>query len=284
MRLAVAKRIVAGTATILSCLIGQAGLANAQSPAASTVSEIITAKLEQHTIAGLVSRQPDRQAFKHGIVLFPGYPGIMRLREENGAPAYELKGNFLLRSSEHWLDADTLVVAADAPSDEWNWFSQRFRATPRYGADIASLLKEVESRYAVGEWTFVGTSEGSISAYHAARMNPALAKRVILTASVFTPSRNGPGLSGASPDELKMSVLLVHHEDDPCNITRHKDSAEFAAKGNYPLITVKGGGPGRGNPCMAFTAHGFVGVEMETVQAMRAWVQTGQATAVVSPK
>ena len=31
----------------------------------------------------------------------------------------------------------------------------------------------------------------------------------------------------------------------------------------------------RGDACQAFTAHGFVGIESETVAAMRSWVKTG---------
>ena len=254
----------------------------ADSPA--SVSEIVHGRAGDYTIAGLVSRQRDRSAFRHGIALFPGHPGIMRLREEGGSIDYELKGNFLVRSSRHWLDDDTLVVAVDAPSDQWSSFSQEFRATPRYAKDVAALLDAVAAKYPVGEWTFVGTSEGSISAYHAARMNPAHAKRLALTASVFSASRNGPGLSGVRPDELGMPLLIVHHEDDPCPITRYKDAAGFAAAGKSPLLTVRGGGPARGNPCMAFTAHGFVGVEAETVHAIRSWVRSGAVPADVQGK
>lgn len=247
-------------------------------------SELVVAGNENHSIAGLILHTPERREYRHGIALFPGHPGILRLRMEDAAIVHELKGNFLIRSARHWLDEQTLVVAVDAPSDEWSGFSQAFRATPRYGADIASLLKAVEQRFKVAEWTLVGTSEGSVSAFHAARMNPEVARRLILTASVFSASRNGPGLSNVRRDDLPMPVMLVHHEDDPCRYTRHADAVTFAMTGATPLMTVKGGGPARGNPCMAFTAHGFVGVEKETVEAMRRWVQTGSAPQEIRPR
>jgi hypothetical protein len=44
-----------------------------------------------------------------------------------------------------------------------------------------------------------------------------------------------------------------------------------------PLLTVRGGGPEKGDPCHAFTAHGFVGMEREVVLAMRSWIKTGTA-------
>ena len=49
-------------------------------------------------------------------------------------------------------------------------------------------------------------------------------------------------------------------------------------------MTVRGGGPARGPACMAFTQHGFVGVEVETVLAMRSWIKTGVVPADVEKK
>ena len=120
--------------------------------------EIVTAKLERYGISALVMRQDGAKAFKHGIALFPGHPGIMKLQEENGRPQYEMRGNMLVRSRRHWLDDETLVAVLDAPSDEWASFTQGFRASPRYGADIGAVLNEISRRYPVAEWTFVGTS------------------------------------------------------------------------------------------------------------------------------
>lgn len=246
-------------------------------PAWAQVDQVVTAKLQGYTIAGLVTHAEGAKAgFKHGIALFPGHPGIMKLQEENGKPHYEMRGNFLVRSRRHWLDEETLVVALDAPSNEWTSFSQDFRATARYGADVSALLKEVSNLYRVEEWTFAGTSEGSISAFHAARMNPQLARRVILTSSLWAATRNGRGLSDARPDQVPMPLLIVHHEDDPCEHTSYREAKRFAEKARAPLVTVRGGGPEKGGACQAFTAHGFVGVERPVVLAMRSWVKTGQ--------
>jgi hypothetical protein len=207
----------------------------------------------------------------------------MRLREEDGRIKFDMGGNMLVRSRRWWLDGETIVAVVDAPSDQWGSFSQRFRETDRYGADVAALLQEIGRQFGVQDWTFVGTSEGSISAFHAARMNPALAKRAILTSSVFVAGRNGPGLSSARYEDLKSKLLWVHHEDDPCSFTQYRDARSAAEKSGAPLVTVRGGGPGRGDACQAFTAHGFVGVERETVLAMRSWIQTGTVPADVRP-
>jgi pimeloyl-ACP methyl ester carboxylesterase len=243
--------------------------------------EVVTVPLQRGTIAALVMHQEGAKDFKYGIALFPGHPGIMKLRQENGAPQYEMRGNYLVRSRRHWLDAETLVAVVDAPSDEWASFSQHYRSTPPYGEALKALLEELARRYALRDWTLVGTSEGSISAFHAGRMNPQLARRVILTSSVFKPGRNGPGLAGVDWKALKATLLFAHHADDPCEYTTFREAQRAAEASGAPLLTVRGGGPAKGGACQAFTAHGFVGVEREVVLAMRNWVKTGVSPAAI---
>ncbi len=252
--------------------------------ATAHVEEVVTVKRDGYTISGLAMHAENRKSFRQGVALFPGHPGIMRIQAgADGEPTFELKGNFLIRTRRFWVDEETLVLSVDAPSNEWGRFSQQFRETPRYGEDIAALLGAAAQKFGVAEWTFVGTSEGSVSAFHAARMNPKLARRLILTSSVFEPSRNGPGLSWAKLEELPAQTLWVHHADDGCEFTPYRDAQAFAKRSGKPLVTVRGGGPGKGDACQAFRAHGYVGVERRTVEAMRAWVKTGKAPAEVQP-
>jgi hypothetical protein len=77
-------------------------------PNLSHPTHVVTIKLNGYTISGLVTLLQDGKTFKYAIALFPGHPGIMRLREENGQPEFELGGNFLVRSRRHWLDEETL--------------------------------------------------------------------------------------------------------------------------------------------------------------------------------
>lgn len=245
------------------------------------VNNVLVVPLRDHSIFGLVTHSPQAKKFKYGIALFPGYPSIMKLREEAGQLRFDLGGNFLIRSRRHWLDEEAMVIAVDAPSDQWASFSQQFRQDPRYGADVAALLAEAGRRYAVSDWTLVGTSEGTVSAFHAARMNPGLAQRLILTASLFINGRNGPGLSGVGWDGLTPRLLWVHHESDPCALTPYRSARQFVDTSRSPLLTVRGGAPASGAPCEARTAHGFVGSERETVLAMRSWVRTGVVPADV---
>jgi hypothetical protein len=253
----------------------------ATDPNFANPTQLVTVKRDGYAVTGMVTHLEGAKGFKYGVALFPGHPGIMRLREEDGRIRFDLFGNFLVRSRRWWLDGETLVAVVDAPSDQWGSFNQRWRESPRYGADVAALLTKIGNKFGVNDWTYVGTSEGSISAFHAGRMNPELAKRVILTASVIRAGRNGPGLSGVDYSQLKSKLLWVNHEDDPCGFTLHSLAKDAAKSSGAPLVTVRGGGPARGDACMAYTQHGFVGVEKETVLAMRSWIKTGAVPADV---
>ena len=251
---------------------------------ALAANTLLTVPVDDYSISGLVTHLPEAKDFRYGIVLFPGYPSIMKLREEAGRIRFDLGGNFLIRSRRHWLDEETLVISVDAPSDQWATFRQQFRQTRRYGADVAALLAEASHRYGIKDWTLVGTSEGTVSAFHTARMNPAIVTRLILSSSTFVSSGNGPGISGVDWKEIQAKLLWVHHENDGCQYTPYRDAQRHAEMTRSPLITVRGGGPARGSPCEAFSQHGFVGIELDTVQAMRVWVKTGKApTEVVRP-
>jgi hypothetical protein len=265
------------TAAFVAFLLGMPAAYGQQprDPNLAHPTQVVTVAGKGYTISGLVTHRQDAKKVRYGLAMFPGHPGIMRLTDEGGEPRFELRGNFLVRSRRHWLDEETLVVVVDAPSDQWGRFDHAFRERPRYGADVAALLKEAGRRHGVEDWTFIGTSEGSVSAFHAARMNPGLARRVILTSSLFLPSRNGPGLSRVNWKELPAKTLWVHHEDDPCTYTAYRDAMRFAEKSGAPLLTVRGGGPYRGEPCQAQSAHGFAGIEVDTINAVRSWVKTG---------
>jgi len=244
---------------------------------AVALEDLVVVRLPERSIAALVDRLPQSTRPKRAIALFAGNPGILRLRSEDGETKFGMRGNFLIRARRHWLDADTIAVSIDAPDDEWASFSHQFRATPRYGEDLRALLDAVEAKYGALDWIAVGTSEGAVSAFHAARMLPTRFRRVILTASLFLPNRNGAGLSDADWSQLSVPLLWVHHEDDPCHVTAYSDAQAHAKATGAPLVTVRGGGPARGPNCKARTQHGFIGVEQPAIEAMRVWIATGRA-------
>lgn len=261
------------------------GIAYAQVPLGDTtaVEHIVTAKLDDHSISGLVSHLPGHTSFKYGIAVFPGYPSIMRLHEEDGRPVFQQQGSLMVKGRRLWLDDDTLVLTVDAPDDEWSSFDHYFRRSARYGKDIAALLGAVMKQYPVADWTFVGHSEGAVSAYGAAVPNLDKVKRLVLISSVIYPTRNGPGLSALDWDMLAGRLLWVHHADDPCEHTTYGAAQKFAADTHSPLLTVRGGSEGHGDPCRAGSIHSLPGMEKPTFDAIKTWIKTGTAPASVGP-
>ena len=245
------------------------------------VSEtVVTATFADRSISALATHFERHQQFKRAIVLMPGHPGIMKIQS---AGTFQLKGNFLIRSRKLWLDQDTIVFSVDAPSDEWQGFTGGFRASGRYTEDIKGLVLEIGKRFGPLPLVIVGTSEGSVSAYYAARALGQANVKVIFTSSLFNNSKNSPGLASLDFDDFKIPILWVHHVADPCQWTPYWQAKRYADKTRSPLITVKSSDQGRGDPCAAFSPHGYIGVEAQTVLAMKNWVINGEVKDVVVP-
>ncbi len=210
----------------------------------------------------------------------PGHPGIMKIQS---AESFGMKGNFLIRSRKAWVDSETIVFSVDAPSDEWYGFTGYFRSTPRYAADIQALVQAIRAQYGALILTVVGTSEGSVSAYYVARALDDAGVKVIFSSSLFQSSKNSRGLNTLDFEGIKSPMLWVHHASDPCKFTSYSDAQRMADKTRTPLLTVRSSNAGTGNPCEARSPHGYIGVEQETVAAMKAWVVRGVVADVVLP-
>jgi hypothetical protein len=250
---------------------------------AGFTNELIVVPFKDHTMAGLVTRRPEDKKFTHALALFPGSPGQRKLQMQNGQLAMEQRGNFLIRARRHFLEPGFLTVVVDAPSDYWfGLFRHDFRASPRYGEDVKSLVDEVNKRYGELDWTFIGTSEGSVSAVHAARMVPP--KRVVLSSSLTSSNFQGPGLRFSDVKALTIPVLWVHHRNDPCRGTPYSTAKSWAEEMHAPLITVIGSQGAQGDPCEARSEHGYAGREVQTIKAILAWIRTGQAPSEVGER
>jgi predicted alpha/beta hydrolase family esterase len=257
-------------------------IAQSQDPNAAFANELIVAQLPGRTITALITHAPGATKFTHAVAIFPGSPGIINLRVEGGQIHNDQRGGFLIRARRFFLADGFLTVVIDAPSDQQTNFFPEFRETPRYGEDIKGLIEAVTRKFGPLDWTFVGHSEGSVSAAHAARMLPADAKRVVLTASVVTSNPRGRGLTAADVAQIKVPVLWVHHRNDPCEYTPYSTARRYAEQTGTPLLTVSGVSHPKGKPCMAFSEHGFVGMEARTIKAMLSWIRTGTVPGDVS--
>ena len=203
-------------------------------------------------------------------VLFPGGWGSIRLRMEGGRIKLG-EGNFLVRSRKLFVDGGVAAAVMDAPSDEAQGMDDRFRLGDKHAADIAAVVAELKQRFDNAPVFLVGTSRGTISAAAAGRALGNSIAGVVLTSTMFVAARSGQGLSGFDFTTVRAPVLFAHHANDGCNVTPYRSAKALA--GQFPLITVHGGDPPRSDPCEAFSYHGYLGKEPETVEAIVNWMQ-----------
>jgi hypothetical protein len=204
-------------------------------------------------------------------VLFAGSYGTLKLRREDGQIKFG-DGNFLVRSRQSFVDGGIAVAVIDTPSDQPQGMDDRFRLGDQHASDIAAVVAELKKRFANVPVYLVGTSRGSVSAAATGAALGGGVAGVVLTATVYLAARSGPGLSGFDYSRINTPVLLVHHTEDACRYTPYREARKLGESRRYPLITVKGGLPATSDPCEAFSAHGFLGKEPETVGAIVNWI------------
>lgn len=209
-------------------------------------------------------------------VLFPGSGGLIRLRSEKGKPRFN-QGNFLVRSRAEFIKRGVVAAMMDAPSDQQSgWgMSDEFRLGENHSADIAAVIEDLEKRLSKMPVFLVGTSRGTISAAAVAARLGQRAAGAVMTATMFrqapiNSSEPGPGLSKFDFATIKVPLLFVHHVSDQCGSTPYGEAARLAER--YPLISVFGGPSPQSAPCEAFSQHGFLGKESETVEQIVNWM------------
>ena len=209
-------------------------------------------------------------------LLFPGSGGLIKLRTEDGQTKFN-QGNFLVRSRAEFVKHGVVAAILDAPSDQqggWG-MGDEFRLGDEHLADVSTVIGDLEKRFPRVPLFLVGTSRGSVSA---AALGARLGQRVagvVLTSTMFRQTGRkskepGPGLSKFDFATIKIPVLFVHHVSDQCELTPYSDAARLSEK--YPLISVFGGSSPQSGPCDAFSQHGYLGKEPETVEQIVNWM------------
>jgi hypothetical protein len=209
-------------------------------------------------------------------LLFPGSGGLIQLRSENGKPRFN-QGNFLVRSRSEFIKHGIAAAVLDAPSDQqagWG-MGDEFRLGLDHFTDLSAVVADLRKRFPNAPLFLVGTSRGTISAAALGARFPDGIAGAVLTATMFrqAPKNSkepGPGLSKFDFATVKSPLLFVHHVSDQCASTPYGEAARLADR--YPLITVFGGSPPQSGPCDAFSQHGFLGKEAETVEEMVNWM------------
>ncbi len=96
----------------------------------------------------------------------------------------------------------------------------------------------------------------------------------MLSATILSDARALP-VPSMPLDRLRIPVLVVHHEQDGCKHCAFADIPRLMEKleavPRKQLLAFQGG-QSRGDPCEAFTHHGFNGLERDAVTQIAAWI------------
>ena len=97
---------------------------------------------------------------------------------------------------------------------------------------------------------------------------------LVLTSTILSDDRGRP-VPAMPLDKLAIPVLVVHHEQDGCGHCAFTDMPalmnKLEALPKKQLLAFKGGAS-RGDPCEAWSYHGFNGLERDVVQQIAAWI------------
>ncbi len=244
----------------------------------AAASETTPAVVDIPTRPGITQRllvlTPD--APKAAVVLFAGGHGGLQILP-NGSMKWG-EGNFLVRTRQLFAAQGLLTVMIDAPSDRQGPpFLGGFRQTAEHAADVKAVIAWLRTQAQLPVW-LIGTSRGTQSAGFLAT---ALAGAdgpdgIVLTSSILADNKSR-ALPAMPLDQIRIPVLVVHHEQDGCLICAFADMPllmdRLTSTPRKQLLTFTGGS-NVGDPCQAQAYHGFNGIEADVVQQVAAWLLT----------
>jgi hypothetical protein len=239
-------------------------------------ARVETTVVDIPTIPGVTQRV---LAMKHPtpkatVVLLAGGHGGLQIQ-----PSGSIQwggGNFLIRSRQLFADQGFTVVVLDAPSNRQSPpFLSGFRQSSEHVSNLKATMTWAREQAKVPVW-LVGTSRGTQSAAYVAIQ---LAKGdgpdgIVLASTILTDPKSRP-VTAMQLSELRIPVLVTHHEQDGCSHCRFSDVPALMDKlVNSPrkqLLALKGG-LDTGDACEAFAYHGFNGLESDVVAQIAAWI------------
>ena len=212
-------------------------------------------------------------AFDATVVLLIGGNGLLNISDAGllGAGG----GNFLARSRGHFLAQGLAVALVDAPSDRQSApYLSGFRQSPEHAADLIAVMADIRQRSGKPV-VLVGTSRGtqSAAAVSIASVEAGGPDALVLTSSILYDGKSR-ALPHMEMQRLRLPVLVVHHALDACRLCQFSDLPLLTARLQAPFTLLSyQDGEARGDPCEAFSHHGFNGIEALVVQDIAAWIR-----------
>lgn len=256
--------IIGGMALVIALGLGVADAAD--QPAAS----LIRLNTRPGVTQSFILMRPERPVAT--AVLFVGGPGRVAIGRVRAGELLD-RGNFLIRIRYELVRRSITVAIVDAPSDHQGseGMQKYFRASAEHAQDIAAVIRHLEKISPAPIW-LIGTSRGTESVAALATRGLSGIAGIVLTSSISMPTLQGPNMFELPLDRVTVPALVVAHKDDACRVTPPYKAPEIVDRltgsPRKALVMMEGGRPAQSDPCEAMAAHGFFGVEVETVEAM----------------
>lgn len=204
------------------------------------------------------------------IVLLPGGDGVIGMRD--GTPQ---SANFLVRTRDDFAAAGYNVAILGRPSDRTTQDAE-WRMGADHLTDLRAIVEHLKKQSKAPVW-LVGTSRGTYSAAAGGiGLAPGLIAGIVLT-STITDTGRITSVPNMALGEIRVPVLIVHHEKDACLSCPARLVAPMIDRlSNAPvkkLVMVNGGGGASGDPCEPMHYHGFIGMEKEAVKVVTDWIR-----------
>ncbi|HZT47687.1 MAG TPA: hypothetical protein VFA64_06915 [Hyphomicrobiaceae bacterium] len=213
---------------------------------------------------------------KGAVILLAGGHGNLRLSRD-GAIGWGRR-NLLVRSRGLFADAGYVTLVPDMAADLEG--TPLYRATLAHAQDIGFLVRHLRSM--AGSVYLVGISRAALSVAKAAsRLAGAAAPDAIVIASgqLMHVDRSQPSVETDIPQiaRIRQPTLLVAHRQDVCAYSMPSSAAGFRAlltgAQRADVAVLSGGLSGDGEPCGPDSAHGFLGMDGEVVDAITRWLE-----------
>jgi len=239
--------------------------------------ELIEVPIDGGTQKGVLSKRKDQTSATKLIVLLPGYPSVVRPEMGNGVMMNSpLLGNFLIRARRHLLDGKVMTLLVDCHTSIGDVCKPEYQSTKDRFQHVKALIDAAKIKVpSIDQVYLYSTSAGSISSAFIARYLQKELAGVIHSATIDpTAPKSYPQLTDFDYLTIKVPQAFVHHADDPCLITSFAYVQKISEKYKLPLVSVSGGSDFSGNPCGAFTQHGFRNKEVIVMKHVLKMIQS----------
>jgi hypothetical protein len=186
----------------------------------------------------------------YAVILMPGGNGNMSPHMQGTKLVFAGSGNFLIRSRAIFAEGPFVAASTDATTSPDR---------------ILAIVADLQKRFGPLQVYVVGTSRSTSATM-------ALAAPLDGKVAGFVHSSSMNAISSFDPRKLRSRQLIVLHRGDPCNVT--KPAMGEASHRSYGTELIEmDGGKSSGDDCEAFSHHGYNGIERETVEKIKAWIQ-----------